>query len=162
MRYRIVISEEKENIAPRGFAKAIKKAMKTALKAEGVRAKCEVNVLITDNEGIHRINREFRDVDRPTDVLSFPMFEFEAENFDADMAMADPETGRIVLGDMAVSVDKIQEQAKEYGNSDLYELSYLTVHSCLHLLGYDHLDEGEQKKQMRRREKEIMNILKVK
>jgi len=119
-------------------------------------------VLITDNEGIHRINREFRNVDRPTDVLSFPQADLVAGSFDPEMAEYDYESRRINLGDMALSVDKIREQAKEYGNSDLYELSYLTVHSCLHLLGYDHLDEAEQKKQMRTREKEIMKILKVK
>lgn len=117
-------------------------------------------MLITDNEGIHRINREFRNVDRPTDVLSFPMQNLVAEHFEPDMTEADPETGRLMLGDMAVSVDKIYEQAKEYGNTVKRELSYLTVHSCLHLLGYDHMDEGVQKKQMRTREKEIMKLLK--
>ena len=106
----------------------------------------------------HRINREFRDVDRPTDVLSFPQADLTAGSFDPEMAEFDYDTGRYNLGDMAVSVDKIREQAEEYGNTVLYELSYLTVHSCLHLLCYDHLDEGEQKKQMRTREKEIMTL----
>lgn len=160
MRYLISVSEERENVAPRGFVRIIKRAMKAALKAEGVDVPCEVNVLITDNEGIHRINREFRNVDRPTDVLSFPMQNLVAEHFEPDMTEADPETGRLMLGDMAVSVDKIYEQAKEYGNTVKRELSYLTVHSCLHLLGYDHMDEGVQKKQMRTREKEIMKLLK--
>ena len=162
MRYRVVISSEYEKGAPRGFEKAIKKAIKTALKAEGVGVKCEINVLITDNAGIHRINLEQRQVDRPTDVLSFPQAELVAGAFDPDMAEYDYSAGRYNLGDMVLSVDKICEQAKEYGNSDLYELSYLTVHSCLHLLGYDHLDEAEQKKQMRTREKEIMKLLRVK
>ena len=161
MRYRICVTGE-INDTPKDFPKAIKRAMKAVLKAENVNVKCLVNVLITDNEGIHRINREYRDVDRPTDVLSFPQADLIAGAFDADMAEYDYDTRRYNLGDMAVSVDKIREQAKEYGNTVLYELSYLTVHSCLHLLGYDHLDEGEQKKQMRAREKEIMKILKVK
>lgn len=160
MRYLISISEERDNVAPRGFVRTIKRAMKAALKAEGVKVPCEINVLITDNEGIHRINREFRNVDRPTDVLSFPMQNLIPEHFEPDMTEADPETGRLMLGDMAVSVDKIYEQAKEYGNTVKRELSYLTVHSCLHLLGYDHMDEGVQKKQMRTREKEIMKLLK--
>ena len=160
MKYRIIVNSETDE-TPKGFEKAIKRAMKTALKAENVGVKCEVNVLITDNEGIHRINREFRDVDRPTDVLSFPQADLTAGAFDPEMAEFDYDTGRYNLGDMAVSVDKIREQAEEYGNTVLYELSYLTVHSCLHLLGYDHLDEGEQKKQMRTREKEIMKLLKV-
>ena len=162
MRYRVCISCEYEKGTPKGFEKAIKKAIKTALKAENVNVKCEINVLITDNEGIHRINREYRQVDRPTDVLSFPQADLTAGSFEPEMAEFNYDTGRYNLGDMVLSVDKICEQAKEYGNSDLYELSYLTVHSCLHLLGYDHLDEAEQKKQMRTREKEIMKALKVK
>lgn len=161
MKYRIVVSCEIDE-TPKGFEKAIKRAMKAVLKAEGVNVKCLVNVLITDNEGIHRINREYRDVDRPTDVLSFPQADLTPGSFDPEMAEFDYDTKRYNLGDMAVSVDKIREQAEEYGNTVLYELSYLTVHSCLHLLGYDHLDEAEQKKQMRTREKEIMKVLKVK
>ena len=161
MKYRIIVNSETDE-TPRGFDKAIKRAMKAVLKAENVNVKCLVNVLITDNEGIHRINREFRDVDRPTDVLSFPQADLTAGSFDPEMAEYDYDTGRYNLGDMAVSVDKIREQAEEYGNTVLYELSYLTVHSCLHLLGYDHMDEAEQKKQMRSREKEIMKVLKVK
>ena len=161
MRHDIIVSCELER-APRGFVRTIKRAMKTALKAEGVMIKTEVNVLITDDAGIHEINRNFRGVDRPTDVLSFPTQVLIPENFDPDMTEADPETGRLLLGDMAVSFDRIVSQAEEYGHSVKRELSYLTVHSCLHLLGYDHLDEGPQKRQMRTREKEIMKLLKVK
>ena len=139
----------------------LKKAIRTALRAENVKIPTEINVLITDNEGIHAINREFRNVDRPTDVLSFPAQELIPGQFDSDGAEWDPETGRIALGDMMLSLEKATEQAEEFGHSPTHEMVYLTVHSVLHLLGYDHMDEGEQKKQMRDREKAIMALLKV-
>ena len=159
MRYLITVSEEREKIAPRWFKRIIKTAMRAALRAEKVNIDCEINVLITDDNGIHRINREFRNVDRPTDVLSFPMQVLIPGDFAPDMTQADPETGRLMLGDMAVSAQRVKAQAEEYGNTYQHELAYLTVHSCLHPLGYDHMDEGEDKRLMRSREKEIMQII---
>lgn len=159
MKYLISVSQEREKIAPRWFSRIIKKAMRAALKAENVNVPCEINVLITDDEGIHSINREFRDVDRATDVLSFPMQVLVPGDFSPDMTQANPETGRLMLGDMAVSAQRVQTQAEEYGNTYKHELAYLTVHSCLHLLGYDHMDEGEEKRRMRTREKEIMAVI---
>jgi probable rRNA maturation factor len=120
------------------------------LKAEAVAEKCEISVLLTDDEGIHAINREFRNVDRPTDVLSFPMGD------------TDPQTGRLLLGDMVLNVNRAAAQGEEFGHGAAHEISYLTVHSVLHLLGYDHVDEGEMKKQMRGREKLIMAELEPK
>ena len=121
----------------------------------------EVNVLLTDNEGIHQINLDMRDVDRPTDVLSFPEFEFVPGEppTEEDEDCFDIATGLLPLGDMVISVERVKEQAKEYGHSTKRELSYLVVHSVLHLLGYDHLDEGPQKAQMREREDAIMEEL---
>ena len=102
-----------------------------------------------------------RQVDRPTDVLSFPANELTPGEFDAEMCDIDPETGRAFLGDMAISLEKCAAQAEEYGHSFERELMYLTVHSTLHLLGYDHVDEAEMKRQMRAREEIIMSGLGV-
>ena len=133
----------------------IRKVIRTALAAEGVDFPCEVDVLITDDEAIHQVNLDMRGVDRATDVLSFPEFDLtpgqlpEAED-------ADPGTGLVPLGDMVISWEHVTARAKEYGHSNRRELAYLVVHSVLHLLGYDHLDEGPQKKQMRAREEAIL------
>ena len=131
----------------------------TALAEEGVPLPCEINVLVTDNPGIREINREQRQVDRPTDVLSFPMFELTPGRPPAEEALLDPATGRLPLGDMVLSLERAAAQAEEYGHGLRRELGYLAVHSVLHLLGYDHLDEGEEKDRMRRREETIMERL---
>ena len=155
----ITIRKDPIDLYCSGFRYVIRRAFRTALKAEGVDVPCMVEVLMTDDMGIHMINRDMRGVDRPTDVLSFPEQQLIPEHFDADACEADPETGIRMLGNMAVSVDRIRAQAEEYGHSAEQELAYLTVHSCLHLLGYDHLDEGPMKAQMRRREKAIMALM---
>ena len=125
----------------------IRQAVLAVLAAEEIQEPCEVSVLLTDDAGIHVINREFRQVDKPTDVLSFPM---------GDM---DPQSGRLLLGDMVLNVDRAKAQGEEFGHGAEHEIRYLTVHSILHLLGYDHVDEGEMKREMRAREKVIMAIL---
>ena len=134
----------------------ISKCIEATLDAEGIRVPCEINVLVTNDNGIHAINKASRNIDRPTDVLSFPMFQLEAGNPPADWEdYLDPETGLCPLGDMCISLERATAQAKEFGHSVKREVGYLTIHSMLHLLGYDHLDEGEQKKQMRAREEAI-------
>ena len=138
----------------------IRKVIRTALTAEGVDFPCEIDVELTDNETIHEINREMREVDRATDVLSFPMFELSPGELPGTED-ADPGTGLVPLGDMVISMERCAEQAETYGHSFAHEVSYLTVHSVLHLLGYDHVDEGEDKRRMRAREKEIMRLLDV-
>ena len=136
----------------------IRRTIRTALAAEGLTAPCEVDVLLTDDDGIHEINRELRQVDRPTDVLSFPEFELTPGQLPGPED-ADPGTGLIPLGDMVLSMERVAAQAREYGHSKRRELSYLVTHSMLHLLGYDHLDEGPMKAQMRAREEAIMALL---
>ena len=137
-------------------ASIIKKCINATLAAEGVTADCEINVLVTNDKGIHAINKASRDIDRPTDVLSFPMFQLEPGNPPEDWEeYEDFETGLVPLGDMCISLERAQAQAKEFGHSAKREVGYLTIHSMLHLLGYDHLDEGPMKKQMRGREEEI-------
>ena len=135
----------------------IRTCINAVLKAEGVTAKCEINVLVTDDAGIREINRTSRNIDSATDVLSFPMFELAPGELPADWTeYKDPDTGLVPLGDMVISMEHVAAQAKEYGHSNRRELAYLVVHSVLHLLGYDHLDEGPQKKQMRGREEAIL------
>lgn len=134
----------------------IRKCILSTLEQQGVCVPCEINVLVTDDKGIHTINKASRDVDSPTDVLSFPMFQFLAGELPVDWSeYLDPETGLCPLGDMAISLERTVRQAQEYGHSMRRELGYLTIHSMLHLLGYDHIDDGEQKKKMREREEKI-------
>nr|WP_326186444.1 rRNA maturation RNase YbeY [uncultured Oscillibacter sp.] len=133
----------------------IRKVIRTALAAEGMELPCEVDVLLTGDAGIHQINRDMRQVDRPTDVLSFPEFDLRPGQLPAEED-ADPGTGLIPLGDMVISMEHVAAQAKEYGHSNRRELAYLVTHSVLHLLGYDHLDEGPMKARMRAREEAIL------
>ncbi len=143
------------------FAEVLQRVIPAALDAEGVELPCEINVLFTDDAGIHAINLEQRGVDRPTDVLSFPMFDFTPGEppLASDEELLDPGSRLLPLGDMVFSVDRIRAQAEEFGHSRERELAYLAVHSVLHLLGYDHMDDGAQKAQMREREEKILNAL---
>lgn len=134
----------------------IRTCVQATLDAEKIQVPCEINVLITDDSGIRAINKAGRGIDQATDVLSFPMFQLEAGNPPVDwQPYIDIETGRCPLGDMAISLERAIQQAREYGHSIRREVGYLTIHSVLHLLGYDHLDEGPQKAQMRSREEAI-------
>ena len=133
----------------------IRRVIRTALAAEGVTFPCEIDVLLTHDAGIHQINLDMRQVDRATDVLSFPEFDLTPGQLPGEED-ADPGTGLVPLGDMVISMEHVAAQAKEYGHSNRRELAYLVVHSVLHLLGYDHLDEGPQKEQMRAREEAIL------
>ena len=138
----------------------IRKVIRTALAAQGVDFPCEVDVLVTGDAEIQRLNRETRQVDRPTDVLSFPAFDLSPGELPG-AEDADPGTGLVPLGDMVLSMEHVAAQAREYGHSRRRELAYLVVHSVLHLLGYDHLDEGAEKARMRVREEEILAELGV-
>ena len=154
----IPITADMEGAADKRTCALIRRTIRTALAAEGMTLPCEVDVLLTDDEGIHQINLDMRNVDRPTDVLSFPEFDLTPEELPA-AEDADPGTGLIPLGDMVLSMERVAAQAEEYGHSRQRELAYLVTHSVLHLLGYDHLDEGEMKQQMRGREEAIMALL---
>ena len=156
MKHEIYISREKAGLGHNESAHYIKKAIEAALAAEAVLTPCVISVMLTDDEGIHQVNREFRGVDRPTDVLSFPQNELTPGSFDPACCERDWESGAVLLGDMMISVPRCEQQGEEFGHGYRRELMYLTVHSVLHLLGYDHVDEGEMKKKMRKREKAIM------
>lgn len=129
-----------------------------ALEAEGVDLPCEINVLITDDAGIQAINLAERGVDAPTDVLSFPMFDLRPGDKPSE-ADADPGSRLVPLGDMVLNLDRVKSQGEEYGHGPRRECAYLAVHSILHLLGYDHMDDGPMKAQMREREEAILGRL---
>ena len=156
MEHEVYISREVIGLGHNESAGLIKKAVAMALDAEGINVPCIISVMLTDDEGIQTVNREFRGVDRATDVLSFPMNELVPGEFDEDSCEHDMDSGAVMLGDMMISVPRCEAQGEEFGHGYKREIMYLTVHSVLHLLGYDHVDEGEMKAQMRAREKAIM------
>lgn len=121
----------------------------------------EVNVLFTDNEGIRRINLDMRGIDSPTDVLSFPMCDFEIPGeFDhleeTPLEYFNPDTGELMMGDIVISVEKVKEQAEKYGHSETRELAFLIAHSMLHLSGFDHMEDAERL-QMEEMQREILD-----
>ena len=135
MRHKISIRFSARSPRNLAIARQIRACIAAALQAERMPHPCEINVLVTDDAGIRQINQTMRQIDKPTDVLSFPMFSF-------------------VPGSLPDDLD--EDQAQAYGHSAKREIGYLTIHSVLHLLGYDHLDEGPQKRQMRAREEQIL------
>ena len=156
MRHKINLVFEELSLRKFTIGSIIRKCINETLAAERISVPCEINVLVTNDTGIHVINKTSRDIDRPTDVLSFPMFTLEPGNPPADWVdYQDPASGLVPLGDMCISLERAEAQAAEFGHSLRREVGYLTIHSMLHLLGYDHLDEGEMKKQMRAREEAI-------
>lgn len=157
-RNRISVTADLPGVTNESNVAFLRKVINTALREEGVTLPCEVDVLVTSDAGIHAINREMRQVDAPTDVLSFPMFDLSPGEHPTEED-ADVGTGLVPLGDMVISMDRVKAQAVEFGHSNRRELSYLVVHSVLHLLGYDHLDEGPMKAQMRAREEAILAVL---
>ena len=126
----------------------LRRAVAETLRYEGVESDCEVSVTFTDNEGIHALNKEYRNIDRPTDVLSFPQIDYE-----------NGETAEGSLGDIVLSLERADEQAKEFGHSFERECAFLCVHSVLHLLGYDHELSEDDDADMRKRQREIMEIM---
>ena len=156
MEHEVYIDAEVET--PAAVEEQIRRAVLTALEGEEVDVPCVVEVCVTDDGGIRQTNLDTRGVDRPTDVLSFPMFELSpGEKPQADWA--DPDTDKVLLGDMMISLERANAQAAEFGHSPEREVCYLAVHSVLHLLGYDHLDEGPMKARMRQREEAILGKL---
>ena len=151
------IRRDVKNLGHNNSASLIKKAINMALSAENVQENCIINVVLTDDEGIRAVNLSERNIDRATDVLSFPANELTPGEFDPEVCEWDYDNDAVYLGDMMISVPRCEQQGEEFGHGYERELMYLTVHSVLHLLGYDHVDEGEMKRQMREREKAIMH-----
>lgn len=132
----------------------IEKVIEESLLYEGIRDDCEVSVSIVDNDEIHRLNLKHRGIDRPTDVLSFPLIDYEKESL--------PKNGsKVYLGDIVISIDKAEEQAREYSHSLEREIGFLTAHSMLHLLGYDHMTEPDERVMFAKQE-EILERLGLK
>ena len=156
MNHQILIESEVDGAEP--YAQLLRQVIPAALEAEGVEVPCEVDVLFTDDQGIHAVNLEQRGVDAPTDVLSFPMFDLTPGEHPGEED-TDPGTGLVPLGDMVISLERAKAQGEEFGHGPRRETAYLAVHSVLHLLGYDHLDEGPMKQQMRAREEDILSRL---
>ena len=144
------VENETEMTFPFDCREILESVMEEVLTSENCPYEAQVNLLITDNDGIQEYNRQFRDKDMPTDVLSFPMIPFRTE---ADFSVAeeaeadyfDPDTGELILGDIIISVDRVKEQAESYGHSQKREFAFLVAHSMLHLCGYDHMEEDEAK-----------------
>lgn len=142
--------------------KSVEEITLYTLKEEEVTIPCEISVIFVDNEEIREINKDMRNIDKVTDVLSFPMLEYENHKVFKDLyigykfEITDLNEGNLVLGDMALSLERALQQSEEYGHSYLREVCYLVVHSILHLLGYDHMEE-QDKIVMRKREEEILN-----
>lgn len=147
------------------YKQIAEKVVNYCIEREKFPYEAEVNLTLTDNEGIHIINKEYREIDRPTDVLSFPMLSYDAPG-DFSFLMEEneddfnPDTGEAMLGDIIISVDKVKEQAREYGHSELREFAFLITHSMLHLFGYDHM-EPEEAEVMERIQREILEELQI-
>ena len=156
MRLKVLFRDDQNTIKTGcSLKRAVKNAARHTLAEEGFEDDAELSVTFTDDEGIRALNREYRDKDTPTDVLSFPMYSMKGGDV--------PEAGEnVVLGDVVLSLERVGAQAKEIGNSFLREASFLTVHSVLHLLGYDHEASSEDEEKMFSRQREIMKGRKVK
>lgn len=160
----LYFEEEGENTLPLKCREIAEKVVGSALEVVNCPYEAQVGLLLTTNAQIQEMNREFRGMDRPTDVLSFPMIEYpEPGEFcfleERDDCF-DPETGELTLGDIVISKEKVIAQAEEYGHSVLREFAFLIVHSILHLTGYDHMEEDERRA-METKQDEIMDVLNI-
>lgn len=157
------VENETDRNLPFSAEETVREVCEAVLEEEGCPYEVQVNVVLTDNEGIHEMNRQTRGIDSPTDVLSFPNVDFEKEGVfdideDSEADYFDPDTGELILGDIMISVDKVEEQAESYGHSARREFAFLVAHSMLHLCGYDHMEESEAKV-MERKQEEILEGL---
>lgn len=147
------------------YRQIAEKVINYCIEREKFPYEAEINLTLTDNEGIHIINKEYRDIDRATDVLSFPMLSYETPGdfsflMDENDDDFNPDTGEAILGDIIISVDKVREQAEEYGHSELREFAFLITHSMLHLFGYDHMEQ-EEAKVMEDKQRQILDELSI-
>lgn len=136
----------------------LKNSVQETIKQSGIDFKYEITLVVTGNDGIRELNAAHRDIDSPTDVLSFPLLEFDGGFYEPDEFDFNPDTGRIELGDIVISIEKAIEQASEYGHPVEREMAFLAAHGALHLLGYDHADSDEEAL-MRKMQKSVMNKL---
>lgn len=158
----ISIINESDIEYPKEFDEIIESVIEASIDYMKCPYECEVSVTLTDNEGIHEINMSERSIDSPTDVLSFPMLDFDSpgdlsyvEKYPQDYF--NPESGELLLGDIVISLEKVASQAEEYGHSQKREIAFLVAHSCLHLFGYDHIDDAERE-EMEELQNNILNM----
>lgn len=158
----ILIDNRQDKVSTEGLDEIVKKVIKTAIQVEGVIDDVEVSVSYVDDEEIHKLNKYYRNVDRPTDVLSFPLVEFEEIYSDIEDTTDSEEDkfGPEPIGDIVISLERAKKQAIEYNHSFIREVAYLTAHSMFHLMGYDHENENDKEK-MRKKEEEVMRRLKI-
>ena len=147
------------------YKKLAKDVIVQSLDTEGFPYEAEVNLTLVDDAAIQEINASYRQIDRATDVLSFPLLDYDAPGdfSKVEDLMGDninPDTGEVMLGDIVISVDHVREQAKEYGHSEKREYAFLIVHSMLHLFGYDHM-EPEEAQEMQEHQRKILDYLKI-
>lgn len=157
------IENETDEVFDFNVDEVVKAVVDEVLDTEQCPYESQVNVLLTDNEGIRRFNKEYRDIDKETDVLSFPNLDFEVPgdfdiDEDAEADYFDPESGELILGDIIISVDKVKEQAESYGHSRKREFAFLVAHSMLHLSGYDHM-EPEEAQVMEKKQEAVLQKL---
>lgn len=155
----VYVSRGKKNLGHPQSTRLIRKAVDKVLEVEKISTHCVVSVLLCDDEEIRKANKQFRNIDSVTDVLSFPLNDLKPGAFREEDCEWEMEIDAALLGDIMLNLKRCEEQGEEYGHGFNHEIQYLTVHSVLHLLGYDHTDEGEMKKQMRTREKAVMEEL---
>lgn len=161
----LIIEKEIDTELDFDYKDVIKNVVNYSLDYINCPYETELNVTLTDNEEIRRINKEFRNIDSPTDVLSFPMIEYDKPGDfsvveDSEQDCFEPDTGELVLGDIIISLEKVYSQADEYGHTPKRELAFLVAHSMLHLFGYDHMDD-EERKDMEDKQKDILDALKI-
>lgn len=158
----INFENEQEQSFDFDFLEVAEKVIDEVLDQEGCPYEAEVSLILTTDEEIHKINREFRSIDRPTDVLSFPMVDFPAPAdyaiLEEDNSCFHPESGELLLGDIMISIPRAQEQAKTYGHSVRREYAFLIAHSMLHLLGYDHMTEEERAQMEAKQEQALLAL----
>ena len=155
------IENEYEREIELPYEEIIKNVVEEALDFEGCPFECEVNVLLTNDDEIEKMNEEFRGIGRSTDVLSFPMIEYSSpadfEGFEDEIELFDPDTDELLLGDIVISMDHVYAQAEEYGHAPKRELAFLTAHSMLHLMGYDHMEDDEREVMENKQEEILKN-----
>lgn len=158
IKHKIYVKRQRQGLGEQGITSLCRRAIKATLQEEGIEAPVEISVLVSDNRGIQEINNEHRGTNTPTDVLSFPTAVYVPGAFVPNPADMDPKNGCLHLGNIILSSEKAQEQAREYGHDITREIAFLMVHATLHLLGYDHESPDDQGK-MRAREEQVLSML---
>lgn len=161
----ILFENEVEDKLDFDYEKLISSVVEEALRTEACPYECEVNITLTDNEGIRNLNLEYRELDVPTDVLSFPMVDYEEagdfshlDSNEAKNMYFNLESGELLLGDIVISIERAREQAQEYGHLLEREIAFLAAHSMLHLMGYDHMEDDEREVMELKQEKILQNL----